>query len=407
MKQVQIQDALVEDTIRGSSSTAPPLYNITNMTMVPGEWKMPNSFTYLRSATRFFLNSTATFRWSLKLNQSLVKQFVRININIVNYTYLSPEDKQLLVLNISLDVGPNRVCALQKQTYEFWEYVGRRTDSMFVCDTPTEQAYWNDARHPLATMVFTTHVNLNVTYELIALLLGKAYGTWEEPLCGEPEASESMLLRPVRQFSNYTAQCNGNEDFVEKKVDSLTNGTLFPSSYSIQCGRDMKWTGEYPVCLPKKVCPLNELVREKVKDGMEESEDDSDKVLVHALEGVYFVDDQEYYAVNGSVAIYSCTNSSTDIMVGKGSRHCDGDGGLWSGSRPVCYSNKCLFNVLETCSHSLFPFSRSESIEIPIPHDHRNGHHSAHPPGALAHRRSLHGHHQAAQGEHFDRAGAS
>ncbi|CAG2170578.1 unnamed protein product [Oppiella nova] len=74
----------------------------------------------------------------------------------------------------------------------------------------------------------------------------------------------------------------------------------------------MRWRGSYPDCVPLKPCPLEHLLVGA----------HSNQTVVTSMDGLYFYNESQYYAVDGTEVSYGCANPGAGILVGKGGRHC-------------------------------------------------------------------------------------
>lgn len=130
-----------------------------NLSLVEGVWKFPNAFTNTRSKTKLIVSGSNHYKWTLTLNASTPKQFVRFNFNTINYTSLSKEEKQVYWLNVSLDVGPHRKCELKMQNFDIWKASGQKIDNFFECESLSDRDYREDSQWPVPTMVMHTQVS--------------------------------------------------------------------------------------------------------------------------------------------------------------------------------------------------------------------------------------------------------
>jgi hypothetical protein len=60
------------------------------------------------------------------------------------------------------------------------------------------------------------------------------------------------------------------------------------------------------------------------------------KDISSSLDGLYFYNESNYYAIEGTEVNYGCQNTITHILVSKESTTCTKNG-LWSSSQPYCY----------------------------------------------------------------------
>ncbi|HEY6437407.1 MAG TPA: CCP domain-containing protein [Ignavibacteriaceae bacterium] len=297
--------------------------NITNTS-----WKYPNAFTSNRfKKARLRIIDTKRYKWSFRFTAPTVKLFVRINFNFINYTFLTPEQKQNFTFFISLFVSPERKCVLEEQSDDKWREHGRKTDCDFTCDSISTDAYKRDIENPGDYMVMETQASHPLHHELIAVFFGKVYGTLDEPLCGEPEVSVSHLSRFNQQYKDYIIDCKSEKTwlYVSKQNDAIPETTI----HGLKCKGDMIWNGSYPECIPLKPCPLDRLLIGP----------NSNQTVISSYDGLYFFNESIYYAHEGTQVHYGCVNPGLDILVGKETRVCFKNGS-WSGAEPYCYGIK-------------------------------------------------------------------
>ncbi|XP_054163883.1 uncharacterized protein LOC128961651 [Oppia nitens] len=287
-------------------------------------WKYPNVFTSNRfKKARLRVNDTKKYKWSFRFTGPEMKLFVRINFNFINYTLLPQHLKDSFIFNVTMFVSHDRQCQLTNQNGDKWRENGLKIESDFICDTISEEAYKRDIENPGDYMVMKTQSSLDIPHELIAVFLGKSYGSEEEPLCGEPEIFISQYSRFNVQFRDYTIGCR-NDKYL---YVSVSNANLPETAiHSLKCINDMKWSGSYPECIPRKPCSLN-----NTYIGSE-----SNDTIITSLDGLYFFNDTQYYAIENTDINFGCKYPSSDVLVGKEKRICLKTG-QWSGSDIYCY----------------------------------------------------------------------
>lgn len=326
MRWVWLRDVQIEDV---SVPHHPRLVqSVQNLNLTLGVWRFPNAFLNSRSPdVKFMLHNDHLYRWRLVFNDTFSKPFVHINFNVHKYSELAPATKARAQLNVSLDVGPERTCFLAAQTYDIWKLSGRKVENYFECDARSHRDYLAEAKSPTNEMIMYTRSSINITYELIAVLLGRQFGTTNEPVCGEPEYAISHVAHFNQEFRDYSYICK--KGFEYKAVADETK--LSDTSVHFQrCQADMFWEGKYPVCVPKVFCSIEELRR---NDDPKRTIDTS--VEVYQLDGLYFVNESRYYAIEGTTATYGCANATQAILLGKETRQCNKNG-TWSGAKPTC-----------------------------------------------------------------------
>ncbi|CAG2170653.1 unnamed protein product [Oppiella nova] len=295
-----------------------------NMTITNTTWRYPNAFTSNRfKKARLRINDTNKYKWSFRFTAPTAKLFVRINFNFINYTFLSPQDKENFRFNISLEVSPYRSCRLNYQGGDKWREDGNKVESDFTCDTASVEDTRKDLADPGDYMLMETQASHQLDHELIAVFLGKSYGTDDEPLCGEPEIMSSQFSRFNVQYRDYSINCRkDNYKYISTYNPDLPNTSV----HSMKCQPDMRWKGSYPDCVPLKPCSLDNLLVGA----------HSNQTVITSMDGLYFFNESQYYAVDGTEVNYGCANPGSDILVGKESRHCLKTG-VWSGNEPYCY----------------------------------------------------------------------
>jgi hypothetical protein len=278
-------------------------------------WKYPNSFANTRFKSKIQVFGTKKYKWTFIFNATVVKLFVKINLNFVNYTQLSVEQKKNFSLSLNLSVSPDRKCSIDFQNEEKWRDNGGKINSFISCDSLSLEAHQRDIENPGNYLIMETETNVEMHYYLLAIVFGKAYGSLKDPFCGEPELSVSHSSRFIQQYRDYSISCKSDKSWKQNDFESR-----------LKCIGDMKWSGSYPECLPIKYCPTDKLL----------SDTDSNQTIISSLDGLYFYNESNYYAIEGTEVHYGCQNPITDILVGKESRTC-AKNGLWSSSQPYCY----------------------------------------------------------------------
>ena len=293
---------------------------ITNTT-----WRYPNVFTSNRfKKARLRVFDTKKYKWTFRFTYPGVKLFVKLNFNFINYTLMSQEVRDNFQFNVTVDVSPYRKCHLTSQSDDKWRDNGRKTDSAFICDSISPEAHKLDIKNPSDYMIMETQASHDIPHDFIALFFGKSYGTEEEPLCGEPEISLSVSSRFNVQYKDYSISCKPDKyNYISAKNDIIPETSL----HGMKCGRDMIWYGSLALCTPKKPCSIDEL----------SNETRTHKTAINSLEGLYFFNESQYYAIERTEVTYGCENSLLDIMVGKENRVCLKNGS-WTGMEPYCYS---------------------------------------------------------------------
>ncbi|CAG2110691.1 unnamed protein product, partial [Medioppia subpectinata] len=320
-KTILMRDSRLEDITDG-----PPVlvFEYLNMTLIERKWKHPNAFTSNRfPKARLRVTDTRKYKWSFNFTVPTVKLFVRISFNFINFTQLSPKDKENFSFNVSMEVSPYRKCRLNHQSGDIWRESGNKLENDFICDTDSHEDTRLDVADPPNYMVLETQASHPLHHELIAVFLGKSYGTEDEPLCGDPEIMSGQVSRFNVQFRDYSIVCR-NDKF--KYISTYNPDLPGTPTHSMKCQPDMKWKGSYPDCIPLKPCPLNDLLK-----GLQ-----FNQTVITSLDKLYFFNESEYYAIEGSEVNYGCSNPSNDILVGKESRLCM-KSGVWMGAEPYCY----------------------------------------------------------------------
>jgi len=256
----------------------------------------------------------------------LNKLFVKIDFSFVNYTLLTEEQTQKLKFNINLFVSPERKCVLDYLKNDTnWKENGVRFDHYFICDSNSFDAYKRDIENPGDYMIVETQLLADhyLPYDLVGIILYEAHGTKEEPLCGEPEVAISQLSRMKLQHREYVIECQTEKGWtnVSKKKHIIPETSI----YGLKCVGDMKWNGSYPECIPLNPCPLNELL----------SGASSGHTIINSFNRLYFLNETEYYAYEGTEVEYICLKSSNDF-IGKRNMTCLKNG-VWNGPMYNCY----------------------------------------------------------------------
>ena len=302
---------------------------ITNTT-----WKYPNSFTSNRfKKARLRVFDSRPYRWSFKFTGPTVKLLARISFNFINYTLLTQEERDNFVFNISIYVSPHRKCVLKNQGDDKWRESGRKMDNDFICDSLSSEDFKKDNENPGDYLVMETQSSVDIPHDLIVVCFGKPYGTVEEPFCGDPESSISHHTRFNVQFKDYGISCKGDKFKYVSKENDVTPGTYL---HGLKCREDMKWIGSYPECIPLKPCSIDKLMISS----------NSTQTVITSFDGLYFFNQTQYYAMEGTVVNYGCSNPSQDLLVGKESRHCL-KSGIWSGTEPYCYSKSKFYSTIQ------------------------------------------------------------
>lgn len=314
VKNVNAKDVKIEDISNPEKPVT--VLEYININLTKGTWKYPNSFADGRfKPLKLKVFGTKKYKWNFTFDIPVVKLFVKINMNFINYTYLSAEQKKNFTFLIDMFVSPDRKCSVDFQNEEKWKDNGGKINTFISCDSLSLEGHKRDVENPGNYLTMETESNVELHYYLLALIFGKAYNSHNEPFCGEPELSVSHSSRFKKQYRDYDISCKSDKKW--KQMDSES---------SLECVGDMKWSGSYPECRPIKSCPIDKLL----------SDPNSNETIVSSLDGLYFYNESHYYAIEGSETHYVCMNPTTHIMVGKESRICSKDG-LWSGAEPYCY----------------------------------------------------------------------
>jgi len=308
LKDIKVEDISIPET---------PVvkFEYKNLILKEPTWKHPHSFAAGRSLYKMQLFGINRHRWTFKFDNPIVKLFVKINMNFINYTQLSVEQKQNFTLKLKIFVSPHRKCKIDFQNEEKWSDNGGKINTFISCDSISLEAHKQDIESPGDYMIMETQSNVELYHELLAILFGKSYGSLEEPFCGEPEVSVSQRSRIKQQNKDYSIECRSDKTWKRSKLDS-----------NLKCVGDMKWSGSYPECVPLKQCPLDKLLNNP----------NSNETIISSLDDVYFYNESIYYAIEGTKVVYGCQNPMTNILVGKESRICLMNE-VWTDSEPHCY----------------------------------------------------------------------
>lgn len=315
-------------------------FEYLDMKLTNRSWKYPNAFTSYRfPKARLRVFDTNLYKWSFNFTAPTVKLFVRINFNFINFALLPQEVKDNFTFNCSMYVSPHRKCHLIHQIGDIWRDNGTKIEIDFICDSLSTKDHKKDIESPGDYMIMETQSSLNITHDLVAVFLGKSYGTEEEPICGEPAVGLSHVSRFNVQYKDYSIECKKDK----YNYISMSNNVLPETAlHGLKCGEDMRWQGSYPDCVPKKPCSLVNL---QVGKGLNNTN-------INTFDGLYFFNDSNFYAVEGTEVNYGCLNPSTDILVGNEKRVCLKSGN-WSGTEPHCYSKSIdhnfVFNYFSIC----------------------------------------------------------
>jgi len=319
-----MKDVKVEDI---SSPNEPKLvFEHLNITLSDTDLKFSHAFVGFRfKKAKLRVFERKRYRWTTKFTAPLNKLFLKVNFEFINYTLLTAEQRQRLRFDISLFVGPERKCVLDHRKDHLREENTRKFDHYFTCDRISFDSYKKDIENPGDYMIIETQLLADhyQPYDLVGIFFFEAYGTKEEPLCGEPEVAVSQVSRMNVRYKDYTIECQTEKGWtkVSKKNDIIPETSI----HGLKCVADMQWNGSYPECIPLNPCPLDELL----------SSANSNHTVINSLDGLYFFNKTQFYAYEGTEVDYTCAKSSDDL-VGKQSTTCLKKG-VWSNAMYICY----------------------------------------------------------------------
>ncbi len=124
-----------------------------------------------------------------------------------------------------------------------------------------------------------------MTVDLVRFAIGDVYGSVKDPACGVPEIPYGVNARAIKEYQTYELYCD-EPNFVNTTQISLTR---------IECSSDSLWHGIYPKCMPKNSCD-NSFTIKKMEN-----------TLIESIDNVYFHNDSFWFAIEGSIINYNCT----------------------------------------------------------------------------------------------------
>ena len=279
--------------------------------------KFANSFVAERYARPLRAFGSKSYRIELTLQYKAVFHLVRISLSVVNL--LIDDSIKSSKFNITkVTVGPYRVCRLIRYvSVSPWLHNSTRFDYWYNCESIDAESYEKELEDKTDLITIETESNAILNLDLATFILTRQYlngGNPHEPICGLPEVPIGRERLVINHNTKYAINCApGFRD-----IDAVDGR---PTTHSMACTTDMKWTGSVPNCMPEKTC-----------DKFELSERHTTKVFQY--ERVYFYNETVWMAIEGTKAHFRCKDD-TQIFIGKEVRVCGKDG-QWSDSTPNC-----------------------------------------------------------------------
>jgi hypothetical protein len=189
-----------------------------NVTLLPN-YKFPNSFLSSRYPSIIFeVESDKKIRWTFKIEKPASIPFFRVNFQFINLTV---EESEKIVVMANAIVSPYRTCTfINGRSDRIWR-LGTKVELYFECDANSESDYLEDVKNPSNTIILETQISKQIKYKLIAVLLAQPYGTFDDPICGEPQKSFGQLVRILWPYRDYSVDCTDATDYVSKKNPDL------------------------------------------------------------------------------------------------------------------------------------------------------------------------------------------
>lgn len=336
-----VSDLLMKSSQAINMNTGELVFEHHDMVLVLSDWRYPNSFTSTRfKKARLQVTNDQRYAWTFNFTKPVVKLFVKINYNFINFTHLTESEKKSFKFDVQVEISPHRVCTLEFTSHNPWRDDGVRVDSYFICQAKSYEHLLLDIASPSNYLYVQTQSSMNISHDLVAVFFGKVYGTNEEPLCGEPETEYGQSFRPNQEYRDYIIDCLNKEEWVDT---TPTNIKMF--NYFYRCYGDMTWNGTRPMCMPTKTCPMT--MNKDFEPVILSNRTDMPVALkVDSIaKCLYLISNDSVYATVGTELIYSCLNEDY-VLLGKDTRTCKRDF-KWSGNEPVCkceYANEdCTF----------------------------------------------------------------
>lgn len=193
------------------SSSEPTVLFDQFVTLLP-YYKFAQSFASSRFPfTEFQVKSSQKIRWTLGFERRFSLPFFKINFHFRN---ISVADSMKIVLSANATVSPHRRC---RQTFRnskrLWRG-GTKVELEFECNATSAQDYDQDIKLVSDQIILETKCSKDITYKLIAIMLGQSYETGGEHLCGEPEMRFGQVIRTLRRNSNYSIECLEEMNYV-------------------------------------------------------------------------------------------------------------------------------------------------------------------------------------------------
>jgi len=107
----------------------------------------------------------------------------------------------------------------------------------------------------------------------------------------------------------------------------------------------MKWNGTYPECVPKVFCPLPSTQENEINPIVKVSE----------VDDVFYFNETQWFAIDGSKIKYSCNDPDNQILLGDSIHKCKS--GAWIGRKPHCFG--LIFNFFNYLNHRSSSISNS------------------------------------------------
>jgi len=159
------------------------------------------------------VDSNKKIRWTFKIEKPVSLPFFRVNFQFINITV---EESKKIGITATAIVSPYRTCTLiNERSDDIWRK-GTKVDLYFECNANSESDYLEDAKNPSNTIIVETQTSKQITYKLIAVFLAQAYGTFDDPICGEPKKSFGQLVRILWPYRGYVVDCTQAMDYVSK-----------------------------------------------------------------------------------------------------------------------------------------------------------------------------------------------